>query len=314
MAKKGGIFFLGSLFLMSILLVACTPANQQKEAAPASSPFKGGQKGVIGEFREFGVQGKADIEEIFTSESFPIEIVLKNKGESNVQPGDVKVSLSGINVADFSGIPSRQISNNDKIERVSESNDQGGEEVIDFTPGDANAKYTPTIIGNNVDITVVGNIVFFYKTFATVPKVCFKGDLKDTSFCQVDEGKTVFSSSAPIQVKKVIERPSGTGLVTLEFQIENGGQGKVTKHGTDFDVRFQVLEFEISDTDKWDCNGRGKSGELRLDNDGKGAIVCRLKDSAKLAKDDLFVKEVGMTLKYDYKDTIVKQLRIKKED
>lgn len=305
-----------SWFMVIIALLAlagCTD-GQKDEPQPAKSPFRGGEKGIIGEFRDFGIMDKSDIEEIFSTESFPIEIVLKNKGEHDINPGDVRVSLTGINLADFSGIPNRQISNEHEIERISDVSDEGGEEVIDFTPGEDNARYSPQILGNNVDITVVGNIVSRYKTFATVPKVCFKGDLKDKSFCEVDQDKTVFSSSAPIQVKRVRERPSGTGLITLEFFVENVGQGKVTKHGTEFDARIHTLEFEISEPEKWDCSGRGKISELRLDGEGKGSIVCRLKDEAKLAKEDLFTKEVALTLDYDYKDTIVKQLRIKKED
>ncbi len=306
-------YLLINLIISIFAIAACTPTDQQ-EPKSGKSPFIGGQKGIVAEFREFGILDKADIEEIFSSESFPIEVVLKNKGEQDVEPGDVRVSLSGINLADFSGIPNRELQNSDKIEKVSDVNEEGDEEVLDFTPGDDNARYQPKILGNSVDITVVGNVVYHYKTFATVTKVCFKGDLKDKTFCEVDEEKTVFSSSAPIQVRGVRERPSGTGLISLEFEVENVGQGRVTKQGTAFDIRIPVLEFEISDSDKWDCSGRGKSGELRLDTTGKGSIICRLKDNAKLSKDDLFTKEVAITLDYDYKDSIHKQLRIKKEE
>ncbi|MBI2545548.1 hypothetical protein HYV81_00010 [Candidatus Woesearchaeota archaeon] len=313
MHKKKRYGLLLGFFAALLVLAACT-ADQKNETPTSRSPFEGGEKGIVGEFREFGIIDKSDIEEIFSTESFPIEVVLKNKGEHDIDPGDVAVSLTGINLADFSGIPNRQVSNENEIERVSDVNADGGEEVIDFTPGEDNARYLPQIIGNNVDITVVGNIVARYKTYVTVPKACFKGDLKDKSFCEVDEDKTVFSSGAPIQVKRVRERPSGTGLVVLEFFVENAGQGKVTKHGTEFDARIHTLEFEISEPEKWDCSGRGRANELRLDSDGKGSIVCKLKDSAKLAKEDLFTKEVALTLDYDYKDTIVKQLRIKKEE
>ncbi len=314
MRKKCVKRYLAIAIIMSAFLIsACTTTDQTGKVTAGKSPFIGGEKGIIAEFRDFGILEDADIEEIFLSESFPIEVEVKNKGEFDVEAGGVNVTLSGINLADFGGIPARSILNSGEIERVSDLNLHGGEEILDFTPTEDNARYIPEILGNSVDITVVGNIVFHYKTFATVPKVCFKGDLKDKSFCEVEEVKTVFSSAAPIQVKKVQERSSGIGLISLEFDVENVGQGKVTKHRTPFDIRIPVLEFNITEKEKWDCTGRGKSGEVRLDDNGKGSIVCRLKESAKVAKEDLFTKEVALTLNYDYKDTIHKQLRINKE-
>ena len=81
---------LSILLLISILLVSCA----KEQTAPTSTVFMGGTNGVIAEFEPFGVE-EGNIYTIFDTETFPIELTLRNKGEHDVSSGDVKVTLLG---------------------------------------------------------------------------------------------------------------------------------------------------------------------------------------------------------------------------
>jgi len=299
------------IFIITILfLVGCK--TKEKEVQVPESPYIGGNKGLIANFESMGIYSEeANIEEIFEGETFPIEVTLKNKGEYELQPGDVTVTLKGILLSDFSGIVENgTLTNTEVIEKISEYNKNGGELTLDFTPYEEDARYLRNISGSHYDISIFADVVYHYKTYVSVPKVCFKEDLQDDSVCDVDEEKTVFSSAAPIQVVKATEKRAGTGKIAVEFEIENMGNGDVTKPDSDFDSRYDQLAFYPGE-DIWECKSSGKLNEGRFDSDGKMIVVCKLKEP--MPKGTLYTKELDLTLDYKYKELIHHQLRINKQ-
>ena len=94
---------------------------------------------------------------IFEGEEFPVTVTIVNKGEEDIDPGDLTIKLKGINIdapgnpGEFSGI-NKSLDNKRLIEKVSEYNEAGGEEIIQF--GDAKLK-TP-ILGTFRDVTIIG--------------------------------------------------------------------------------------------------------------------------------------------------------------
>ncbi|MEK6809025.1 MAG: hypothetical protein AABY14_05030, partial [Nanoarchaeota archaeon] len=250
-----------------------------------------------------------NIEEIFQDETFSLEVDITNKGEADIEVNNLKVKLSGIEPNSFDPVIPADKSNTGKLEAVSEFNKQGGKETLSF----GTSKYKSQLTANSIDLSFFAKIEYLYKTSVSVPKVCFKGDLNDKSLCTVDETKQVFSSAAPIQVKTAIERSAGSGIVSVELDVQNLGSGKVTTPDKDFDYRFDQLAFTVNPTDKWDCKAGGKVDEARLDSTGKATISCRLKAEKKLQKSDLYEQELGLTLNYKYRDIINKPLRVKKQ-
>lgn len=307
-------------YLILIVLVLFVAGCAEEEIGPEAgkSPYIGGTKGVIAEFEQMGVYSdESNMEEIYEGEKFPIEITLKNKGEDDVGIGNATVSLAGINLADFTGIDDGDVTPDDGIttntvliEKISEYNKDGGEVTIDFTSGADDAVYIVPLPGYSYDISVFAIVDYRYKTYSAVPKVCFKGDPADKTVCNVDEVKDVYSSGAPIQVVKAEEKKAGVGKIAVEFSIENTGTGRVTKPGTAYDSRYDQLSYSVSDPTEWECKSAGKINEARL-SDGKATIVCRL--SGTLDRSDLYTKELDLTLEYDYKEIMHKQLRVIKE-
>lgn len=272
------------------------------------SPYIGGIEGLTAEFEPMGIEENG-VYTIYQDEFFPIQVTLKNKGEEDIGVGDARIKLYGILLSDFTGVAGENLTNRQLIEKISETNPTGGETLIDFGP---EVRYRQNISGIFYDVTVFASYTYRYKTHASVPEVCFKEDLTDKRICEVEEGKGAYSSAAPIQVKSVGEMPAGAGIVQLNFEVENVGGGEVTLPGQEFARRYGQISYTIepaTERDKWRCTSGGRENEARL-VDGKATINCKL--TTALPKDTLYVKEIGLTINYDYRDIIKDTVRIKK--
>jgi hypothetical protein len=298
--------------LVLLLMIFALGCEDGGEDGPVTSPaFLGGDKGIVATFEPMGIVGDGGEEEIWDGETFPIEVTLRNKGEKNLDSNEATITLMGIDLSDFSGITNNGVlSNSQSIEKISEYNRRGGEITLDFTPGSTDARYNNDIVGSSYEVSVFAKVEYYYETYASVPKVCFKEDLNDPSVCEVEEEKTVYSSGAPIRVTRVTEKSAGTGKVAVEFEIQNVGGGRVTKPNTPFDSRFDQLTYEVSEQNEWECKSGGKINEARLSDD-RALIRCVLRNP--LAANILYVKQMDLTLKYDYKDLIQGTVKIKKQ-
>lgn len=296
-----------TILAVLVLLVGC----DGEELSVAESPFEGGDEGLTAEFEPMGIVENG-VYTIFDNEEFPIEIVLKNKGEEAVAANNAEVTLYGILLSDFTGISSPTIANTGTIEAVSDLNPDGGEVIIDFTPGTGDARYTQALPGTFYDVNVFANFVYLYKTHLSIPNVCFKEDLRDKRICDVEERKNIFVSGAPIQVTDVEEKSAGPGIVALEIEIENAGGGQATTPNGEFDTRYDQVIYTItpaSEIANWKCTSSGRENEARLVDD-KATIRCKLVNA--LEDDALYTKAIGLEISYDYRDIIQETIRIEK--
>ena len=94
----------------------------------------------------------------------------------------------------------------------------------------------------------------------------------------------------------------------LKFTVKNAGLGKATVSGEEFDSRFDQVAYTIDEPQKWECKSGGRENEARL-VEGQADVVCRLKTA--LAEEDVFVKQVKLTLSYVYKELVQEKLRVK---
>ncbi|MAG08211.1 hypothetical protein CMO89_01955 [Candidatus Woesearchaeota archaeon] len=310
-----------TLLTALILIVGCAEEAQETSSA---SPFLGGTKGIVAEFQDMGIRNeRTGQNEIYEGETFPIEILVWNKGEDDVEPSNLLVSLMGINLPDFDNITGENdpnveegaLSNIAKIERISEFNPEGGEIPLNFIESDADgANYTINLTGSSYNVNLFASVVYNYTTYVAVPKLCYNGDPANTDICVVDEEKDVFSSAAPIQVKKAEEKRAGSGIIAVEFDVENVGSGKVTKQGEGFDNRYDQFEFKMPDATEaanWACTSGGNTDWGRLDKSGKAKIRC--KRNTQIQKNDaVYTREFGLEIKYKYKDIIQDSVRILK--
>ena len=290
--------------LVGLLLAGCTGEDQVPQTGGA---FIGGTTGLEASFEQFSVKEEG-VYSIFDTEDFPIDIALKNKGEETLTPGQVTLRLLGPSKEDFVNIvpATWQTTNVEEIDKISEFNPTGGEEIVSFTP-DTRAQYNGKVTGFT-DINWNLEYWYDYKTHVIVNDVCFKGDITDDKICNVKGTRTFSVSAAPITIKSVEEDTSGKGIIMLRFQVENAGTGKSTTTGGEFDTRFDQIAFSIDEPEKWECKSGGRENEGRL-IDGKADITCRSKQP--LLEEDLYTRSVRLTLDYTYKNLVQEKLRIK---
>ncbi len=297
-----GLF--GIALLCMILAAGCEEGG---DSTKIESPYTGGNKGLIAEFEPFGIVENG-VYTIYSDETFPIQILLKNKGEEDISPGNVKVELKGIFLEDYSGITAEEITNDDEVEGISEVNPEGGEEIINFG---SDVQYTPDIKGDFVPQDILATYTYKYKTKTSVPKACFVEDFRDTDFCDVDEKKTSYSSAAPIQVTSVTEQPAGAGRVSLAFDISNVGGGSATIPGEEFNTRYDQIIYRIvpsAEAAKWECTAAGRENSARFSG-REARVVCKLKES--LEEEAKYTKEIVLEIDYDYRDVIQESLRVR---
>lgn len=297
------------LLIVGLFLCGCDGETQE---TVTESPFIGGSQGLVAEFEPLGIEEAGEYE-IYADESFPIQIIFKNKGEQDVNAADLKAKIHGIYLGDFIGIAGTdgELSSTELVEgRIKDVDDEGGETIIDFG---SNVKYAPEIPGTFYDANVFVDFTYRYKTYSVVPEVCFKENLRDESVCEVEGSKTVYVSAAPIQVKSVEEKTAGKGIIEVDFNVVNVGSGDVTLPGEEFNDRYGQVRFQIepaTERPNWKCTHGANENFARL-TDGEATIRCKLRNP--LEEGDLYIKQIGLALEYDYKEQIKDTVRIKKE-
>ncbi len=307
------IKYIISMFLVCLMLfvTACdetTTTDDQsalKQSGTSEKFFLGGTEGVMAKFEPFGIE-KAGSYEILAKDTFPVEIVIKNRGEEDILANGLRVKLSGIKKSDFEGWESTDdgvLKNDEKIEKKSNFNVDGGEERISF--GNM-IEYGPDLTGTfKPDIFAI--IDYDYKTKLIIPSVCLKGDVRSEEICDVESTLAYDVSGAPITITNVEQKPSGKGKVAVIIDVSNAGGGKATIQGQDkdFDNRYDVVKFNVlTNSDEWTCRGTGgRENELRLE-DGKGQIICRTINA--LEEEQAYTQQMELDLDYKYQ-TIIKQ-------
>lgn len=301
-AKKFKKFLFCVVVVASLLLLSCSGDKKQSQQ---TGIFLGGTEGLAASFEPFGIK-EGDVLTMYDTEDFPLEVVLKNKGEEVVAPGKAKLRLLGPAQTDFENIPSWELTNSQAIDKKTEFNPEGGEAIVSFTPG-ALARYLREVT-SFVDITWNVEYAYDYKTHVIVNDVCFKGDITDTRVCEAKGAKSFAVSGAPIQVKAITQDTGGKGIPLLKFQVENVGGGDATLVGAEFDNRFHQIGYVIDEPTKWECKSGGRENQARFVGN-TAEIICKLREP--LAENELYTSTLRFTLEYQYQQLATEKLRIK---
>ncbi len=291
-----------SLAIIIALIFAFGGCTKKEESTGPLSPYIGGTKGIVAEFEEIGlVSDTSKMNEVYENEKFDVELTLKNKGEYEVGPGEVFIKLQGINPDDF-GLP-HNATNTETIEKVKEYLPEGGETTVDF----GEASYNVTGIFYDANFFAVYN--YPYETKIAIPKVCFKGDIREKRICNIDEEKKVFSSGAPVVATKAVESSAATRRIRVTIDIENVGGGRAALTRDGFDNRYDEVYFEVN-SPGWTC--KSKSDNVARLSDGKGQIRCTYDQP--LDENTLYEDQLDLTLKYFYEDITSTTVRIRESN
>ncbi len=291
------------VFITCLLLLAGCEEESTVPEEPTQN-FNDGT-GLIAQFEPFGVI-QDNIQTIYETDAFPLEVRIKNQGNYQIKPGDVTIKIRGINFGDFSNIVGAELKNSNVLEGISEFNTEGDEEVVDFTP-EADAMYMQRIAGAYKPHLFAG-VDYYYETEVIVSDVCLNGDVTDVSICDPRGTPSIESSGAPVRAANVDQDTAGKGVIVFSFDIEKGECEKVTTRANgEFGIQ-EMIRFELlNDQEMWTCKSAGKESEARL-VDGKARINCKLNQV--LEDDEVYTRQLAFTLSYLCKTSVNQELRI----
>ncbi len=292
------------LFVSSVVLLILASCQPQAGGEAVECPWLSGEEGLVADFEEFGTENV-----IYEDEAFPVVVLLQNKGEFALKSHEVELKIRGISKTDFSGLEFES-TNSEDISKVSEFLPDGGYERVNL----GEAMYEG-LTGTFYDANIYLEYTYPYVTYVSIPKVCFKEDLRDERVCDIEETKASCGSGSPIQIGTVTEKPYGSGKIYLEIPIFNTGAGRSKAYlGDDFSALYDTVAFEVQ-TAGMECSSRGDPSVARLPRatvensvSAETTIVC-ISDS--LEENALYTKPVDLTLTYYYQDLASTLVRIK---
>lgn len=302
------------LALAMILLAGCDGTKK----GGSVDPFLGGTNGILLAFMDDAPPG-----EVFDGGDFPFSIVvtLKNDGERDVPLGKAKLSISGINPAEF-GVTDEALVKVTAEALEGSSKDAEG----NIIPGTVllmefpEMVYAGELVGNRV-FPVRANLCYEYGTGAT-SSLCVRSNLKDTSdspVCTINEDKTVYSSGAPVAITTFQEAVAGSDKVRFTFTISHKNNGNIYKLGSGCDGAVYANRNKVhvtvdSGLEGLKCSGLSEgddiSGYVTLSTDGgagERVITC----TQPIESQTDFDQPVNIELTYDYKDHIDTELLVK---
>ena len=217
------------LVCLVLLVSACKKSGAATGGAPRT-PFIGGTSGLTINFEK-----DSPPEEVTDDESFAFNVIvrLKNDGEAKVPKNDIRLKLVGFDPqdfgSDFEAARDHQPEDDlDSKKRDAEGNIvEGTTTFATFPKGGSN--FIPRKFPGNTEFTFRADVCYKYKTESNT-KLCVLKDMiniRDDSICSPSgvgtSGRTVYSSSAPVQVQNFRQSVVGKDKISFSFDIVLSG-------------------------------------------------------------------------------------------
>ena len=323
-----------ALLICLILLVsACKKSGAASGGAPRT-PFIGGTAGLTLNFLKGNPPPEVTDDESF---AFNAILSLKNDGEFKVDKQDVKVELVGFDPNDFGKTfqDLRDQAPDDDLEARQKDAEgvikEGTTTTVTFPKNGNN--FEPKKFPGNTEFTFRAEACYYYETHST-SKLCILRDMiniRDGAVCNPNTARTVYSSSAPVQISNLRQSVVGKDKISFSFDISLNGNVDIfnpdSKPSSNFDsacpkdpkkrrqLENKVL-VEITEipgdpiVSQFKCGGlenNGFVGNVILVNN-KRTITC----TAELSTDrnDL-EKSIGINVKYNVLDNKETKILVK---
>ncbi len=305
------------LAFLAILLVACP----KQQAPTTASPFFGGTQGLTVRFLE-----NSPPNEVLDQSQLPFDIVLgiENVGEWDINASsDATFSITGIAPGDFGKTAADLVKDSPQalfgVKKDPQGNKLPGTQTQVTFPG---LNYVGAIAGS-VPFTIAANSCYKYGTRATT-KLCVRSNLLNPDLktgCRPSEAKQAFSSGAPLHVTNMQESVEGANKVAFTFTITHAGTGSYYEPSTECNLSlskkdrvFVKVESKIPGT--VECTLQDISGNPVSSNQGYvnvvgGSRIVRCSQQIPQASLGDYETPIDITLTYDYKEQITKQIIVK---
>ncbi len=322
-------YVIALLVCLVLLVSACNKKSGASSGTAPRKPFIGGTSAVTVNFEK-----DSPPPEVTDDGSFAFNAILrlKNEGEAKVSRKDIKINLAGFDPADFSisGFDDVRdnVPDNDMEPKRMDAEGSLIEGTITFaTFPKSGDSFIPSRFIGNTEFTFRTDVCYNYQTFSST-KLCVLRDMinvrDNAGICKPSGTRSVYSSSAPVQVTNFRQSVVGKDKISFTFDISLSSNVEIfwdnlESKPTDFESgcprdprarreRENTVGVEITEipTDpivqSFRCGGLdrdgGRKGIVRLVS-GKRTITC----TADLVQDRLDLeKNIGINLIYNVLD------------
>jgi hypothetical protein len=306
---------IGLIILILLGLIGCQKSDGS-EIISLDNPFIGGTTGIEINFENLRPNVRDQAQD-------PFEIILKieNNGETNIAENKINAKISGINPIEFSTTSSELIKKSieESISKKKTTDGQitkGNPIFIEFT----NLNYKEKIIGTQITFPIKADICYLYKTEA-IGKLCIREDVLKPSpgICQISGDKTIYSSSAPIQITNLNENARSTNRIGFTFEVINAGTGTLYQKDSQCDKTQRQNENKIFLRIETNLEGLSCTG---LENKGRGISEgytnlyagSKLISCTQTTPPNDFEQVIKITAEYDYEISKTSQITVKSSD
>lgn len=303
------------LLFLAVLIVLVSGASCQTGSNKSTSagPFIGGFDGLQVNFIEDAPPSSG----IFEKESFPIEVELVNKGESQVGKGDAKIYLVGTLTGGSFKLEKNSAASDIELFAVEQGSAGVAEDSTIVSLGNVIYQPSPPMTGPTYAFNAKAQVCYPYRTEVQLDNYCIPSDSRTptgTEECTIDTNANLIqsgdNSAGPVQVTSLTET-KGAGYVKLRIDVNNQGTGEITPCGDKvaLDDRDNVA---VTLPQGVECSELGNSnvGQVKL-RDGHAVLRCTKNvNNPGPAYEDRFT----ISLAYDYMQEVVKQVTINKKE
>ncbi|MFA6089350.1 MAG: hypothetical protein WC755_05775 [Candidatus Woesearchaeota archaeon] len=250
------------------------------------------------------------------SDTFNIEVNVKNMGEYDIKAGDLKLKLTGVKVSDFTNLKGTA-QNLGALNKIEKGIKLFNEEDITFkTDVTKSLKYAADVT-SRFDPPVTAWACYPYTTELS-STICFKSNKNTLTTCSIEGAKEFDNSGAPLQVTAVTQTP-GNSKVTVIIEVKNVGTGKIYKISSkacsledtvDAPNRENANKFTV-EVMKGGlvCDGTQDS-PIRIKEDGTATIRCE----KTITNDEAYADQLTLKLNYQYEQWVEHAFTICDED
>ncbi|MBI2135027.1 hypothetical protein HYU09_03475 [Candidatus Woesearchaeota archaeon] len=321
-------FSIAVISILALFVIAgCQGGSSDNTGAAPRTPFLGGDNGLEIKF----IDGSPP-KEVADSGTFDFQAIvsLQNKGEFDLDRGQVNVDLIGFLPEDFGASQNELTDKEPEDDPSARKRDADGNIIeptltfITFPNTDSSFNFERSVTGNTVFV-FRADVCYKYQTKA-LSRLCVLRDLvnvKNDDVCKPNDPKTVFSSGSPLKVTSFRETVAGQDKVSFSFDVTHSAAGNVFKEGDSSspaascprdpresrEKENKVLVTVDTGLPNLRCVGLSGSttGYITLVN-GKRTVTCT--QELDPGRND-FETNVEITLDFNYQDSVQQDVLVK---
>jgi len=288
-----------AVFLLTLVFLVSGCLGQSPKDEISTGQFIGGNKGLEISYVEMPPK-------VFQNSTFDINLVVYNRGETNVAEENASFKLSNSKIFSLTEEDSTK-SNKDRLDRVIEVGGYGGQTFIKFE----DARYVSGVLTSESPIPLSVEACYPYRTLSTADICIARSEFSEV--CSPAEIKDVQNSGAPIHVSEVEQILSiyTQQYIRVGVMITIESKGESTDRyfsSSDTTCQIQNSEYENevmvssikigslsfdADEIKRSCNGN----KIKL-VDGKGKMQCNLAITDYVSGTGDYVERMTMEMNY----------------